>query len=232
MIDLFTYMGGVMKKIFSATLITCVILCFDIITNENNWVFATPINSDFDTAQNKGVNVMISQKQLEKYKNYLAGPIVLESPALTQMYAAHNDGISGSSDIVISDLGRVELPWYNGNYLVWNTSTGEDGVYAAGEFDKDKSLVGLVIIIQEGNIIHTCEYIDNGAWNVPLKTYFLYDETEKIALLYDNNKNILISAVNGQKKVENSSLVTNPDFITEIIFKLEKPKKYVVPYKD
>ena len=187
----------------------------------------TNVANDY-AAANHGV-----ETYLERNKEYLTGPEAIESPQLTQMLASQNDGVSGSSDVVISDLGRVELPWYNGNYLVWNTDTGYNDMYFAAEYNRQKNLVGLVVLVKEDDGIFCAkEYLKSGDWSVPLKSVFIYDSKNNAAFLYGNNKSLKMYQINNQKKVENSSDITNMDFISQIIPKLNNPKRYIIPYND
>lgn len=211
-----------------------------------NWIFTAEGNNSnnvqvTDNTHNiikkEDDSKMVSLQILNRYevlnKEFLDVPDTLESIALTQMHSSQNDGISGSADVPISDLGRVELPWYNGNYLVWNTDTGYGGLYFAAEYDKDKEKQGLVILFEENNgVIHCSEYLDNGEWDVPLVTNFVYYKKDKAAFLYDNNKNLIMYQLSGYKRINNQDIITDSDFIDKIIPKLNNPKKYIIPYKD
>ena len=229
-----------MKKLFICLFLIAVICGFscvkaqDLYTVEDVLKNVKSISNMSPVANNENQNTIT--KSIEKYKqrnmNYFNAPKSMEKPRLIQMHASQNDGVSADNDVPISDLGRVELPWYNGNYLVWNTDTGYNSLYFAAEYDKNKDFIGLVAILDDDGVIQASEYLFEDDWYVPLKSVFIYYKKDKAAFLYDENKNLLMCNINGLQKIWNSNIVKNTNFMNQILPKFDNPKRYVVPYKD
>ena len=81
----------------------------------------------------------------------------------TSLLSSQNNGVVGNSDVVMVDIkGRTELPWYNGNYVVWNTGMGQNGVFYSQEFNNQKYETAFVVIIKPKtgeNFIRCYEYV-------------------------------------------------------------------------
>lgn len=94
-------------------------------------------------------------KLLDEYKNNNLKifnafniPTKLSKLEITSMLASQNDGIVSSQDIPMDNIkGRIEIPWYNGNYIVWNTGMAKE-TYFSAEFDKNRHEAGFLVILE------------------------------------------------------------------------------------
>ena len=231
----------IMKKLLVSLSVAGLLFCGLSSAHAEDWtstvenILKKYSNNVYSEPNNTGAQI-ISAQELAKYQvdneEFLNIIESIEKPGLTQVHAVYNGGISSSSDVPIEDLGRVELPWYNGNYLVWNTYTNNKGTNCLGEYDSDKEKRGTVLLIEERGNVVAYEYLPKSDWYVPVESVFIYYKNDKAAFLYDGNKNLLMYQINGQKKIEKADIIKNPDFMNQVIPKFNNPEKYIIPYVD
>lgn len=131
----------------------------------------------------------------------------------TSLLSSQNNGAIGNSDVVMENIkGRTELPWYNGNYVVWNTGMGQNGVFYSQEFNNQKYETAFVVIIKPKtgeNFIRCYEYVADAGLSMKLKTILIYYKDSHNALfLYDANKKLLAH------KIDDNITVLNPQIVT------------------
>ena len=150
-------------------------------------------------------------------------PNQIDTVAIAPLTASQNGGTSSSWDAIDPDVkGRVELPWYNGNYIVWNTGMAKDTWYT-GEFNLNRNKQGFVIIIKNGNTFICADYISGY-----LTTVFIYHkDSHKAGFLYDSKGSLLMSKIDNNVNVVKSNKIKNKDFINKIIPIFDNPQAAV-----
>ena len=146
----------------------------------------------------------------------------------TSLLSSQNKGIVGNSDVVMDDIkGRTELPWYNGNYVVWNTGMGQNGVFYSQEFNNQKYETAFVVIIKPKtgeNFIRCYEYVADAGLSMRLKTILIYYKDSHNALfLYDANKKLLAHKIDDNVTVLNSQIVTVSNNLKQLANVLNNP---------
>ena len=146
----------------------------------------------------------------------------------TSLLSSQNNGIVGNSDVVMDDIkGRTELPWYNGNYVVWNTGMGQNGVFYSQEFNNQKYETAFVVIIKPKtgeNFIRCYEYVADAGLSMKLKTILIYYKDSHNALfLYDANKKLLAHKIDDNITVLNPQIVTASNNLKQLANVLNNP---------
>lgn len=146
----------------------------------------------------------------------------------TSLLSSQNNGAIGNSDVVMENIkGRTELPWYNGNYVVWNTGMGQNGVFYSQEFNNQKYETAFVVIIKPKtgeNFIRCYEYVADTGLSMQLKTILIYYKDSHNALfLYDANKKLLAHKIDDKVTVLNSQIVTTSNNLKQLAEVLNNP---------
>ena len=146
----------------------------------------------------------------------------------TSLLASQNKGVVGNSDVVMDDIkGRTELPWYNGNYVVWNTGMGQNEVFYSQEFNNQKYEAAFVVIIKPKtgeNFIRCYEYVADAGLSMQLKTILIYYKDSHNALfLYDANKKLLAHKIDDKVTILNSQIVTTSNNLKQLAEVLNNP---------
>ncbi len=146
----------------------------------------------------------------------------------TSLLSSQNHGVVGNSDVVMDDIkGRTELPWYNGNYVVWNTGMGQNGVFYSQEFNNQKYETAFVVIIKPRtgeNFIRCYEYVADTGLSMQLKTILIYYKDSHNALfLYDANKKLLAHKIDDNVTVLNPQIVTTSNNLKQLAEVLNNP---------
>lgn len=184
---------------------------------------------DNATTINQSVLNGYLDKNNEFFKKYTF-PQSVSKLDVNSMLAAQNDGVHSSADVPMDTVkGRVELPWYNGNYIVWNTGMSDKTYYSA-EYNSNKNEAGFVVIQKPRSKInfYTCYEYADGTYDQPLKSIFIYyKDSHRAAFLYDENKNLLMYQIDGTNKIEKPALIKNSQFMSEITAIFDNPSAAV-----
>jgi len=182
-------------------------------------------------------NMTIDQSVLNSYlninneffKNYTFSANVSRLDT-NRMLASQNDGVHSSADIPMDTVkGRVELPWYNGNYIVWNTGMA-DKIWYSAEYNSDKNESGFVVIQKPNGKIKfwICYEYTNETYDQPLKSILIYyKDSHRAAFLYDADKNLIMYQIDGTNKIEKPALIKNSQFMSEITAIFDNPSAAV-----
>lgn len=197
-------------------------------------VFPTNIKTKI-TTQDKEENNMIEEQvnpelnqYIEKNKQYIESTVkTLDKLKINSLLASQNNGVVLSFDIEMDEIkGRIELPWYNGNYIVWNTGMAKDYYYAA-EFDSRKDMTGFVALKYKNKTYICHEFLGWDDFDVPLTTTFIYYKDSNAAFLLDSDGEIIMYKIKDDIQVLKPNKVKNPDFIKDITNIFDNPKAAV-----
>ena len=183
----------------------------------------TPENTMTEEQTNQQLN-----KYIEKNTQHLEGILKsFDKLKINSLLASQNDGIVSSFDVEVEEIkGRVELPWYNNNYIVWNTGMGKNYFYSA-EFDSERNITGFVPIIKENNTYICHEFLGWDNFDVPRTTTFIYYKDSDAAFLLDSDGEIIMYKIKDDIQILKPNRVKNPDFIKDITKIFDNPKAAV-----
>ncbi len=183
----------------------------------------TPENTMTEEQTNQQLN-----KYIGKNTQHLEGIVKsFDKLKINSLLASQNDGIVSSFDVEVEEIkGRVELPWYNNNYIVWNTGMGKNYFYSA-EFDSERNITGFVPIIKENNTYICHEFLGWDNFDVPRTTTFIYYKDSDAAFLLDSDGEIIMYKIKDDIQILKPNRVKNPDFIKDITKIFDNPKAAV-----
>ncbi|MBQ4115228.1 hypothetical protein IJD34_07470 [bacterium] len=167
-------------------------------------------------------------KYIEKNRQHLEGIVQsFDKLKINSLLASQNNGVVSSFDVEVKEIkGRVELPWYNNNYIVWNTGMGKNYFYSA-EFDSERNITGFVPIINENNTYICHEFLGWDNFNVPRTTTFIYYKDSDAAFLLDSDGEIMMYKIKDDIQNLKPTKIKNPDFIKDITKIFDNPKAAV-----
>ena len=167
-------------------------------------------------------------KYIEKNKQHLEGIVQsFDKLKINSLLASQNNGVVSSFDVEVKEIkGRVELPWYNNNYIVWNTGMGKNYFYSA-EFDSERNMTGFVPIINENNTYICHEFLGWNNFDVPRTTTFIYYKDSDAAFLLDSDGEIMMYKIKDDIQNLKPTKIKNPDFIKDITKIFDNPKAAV-----
>ena len=149
---------------------------------------------------------------------------------MTSTLASEWDGIVGSSDVQSEELfkGRLELPWLDGNYIVWNTGMGNfPDIHYGAEYDKNKNMTGFVVIQETeapGANIAIYQY-DYKNFEGPLKNMMIfYKDKNKSSYWYSADGKLQGVCYAGKAEAKTQSAAKNINVLKQLSEIMANPK--------